>query len=210
MLVLYLTCMIIYSNIAIGNGKLFTEEDFPNVPIGACFSYSVETTNRNTHERISLVTNFACKALTINGSGVVVLQRWNQTGYAYNDSVYSHYYICESDINILAGLFTPEAKTYGGIEFMAINATSGTLMLDLADYDWYIYDQETGLALESYKDDEVQETIVHGWLTFYSENCDLGEGQNDVPGYDLLTIVAVSVLASYLIAKQLKNKIRTK
>lgn len=200
--------MIAYSNISIGKGVLYSEADFPNVPLGACFSYSVETKDRNTHEQISLVTNFACKALTINESGVVVLQRWNQTGYAYNDSVYSHYYISESDINILASTFTPEPKTYGGIEFMAINATSGTPMLDLANYNWYIYDQDSGLALEGYKDDIGQGIIIHSWLTFYSMNCDLGETQNDVPGYDMFILIAISTIASYLISKQLKNRIK--
>jgi hypothetical protein len=198
-------CMVMYSNSIFANAILYTEADFPNVPVGACFSYSVEFTDRDTHEQISLSENFACKALLINGSGVVVTQRWNMTGFATNDSIYSHYYISAANIVTLAGMFTPESKTYGGIEFMAINATSGVPMVDLGGCEWYIYDQVTGLALEGYNDDPGAGNIVHSWLTYYSATCNLGHGGDDVPGYDLFIIGAISILGVLVVMKHLRK-----
>lgn len=144
-----------------------------NAPIGACFSYTVEFRNYTTGALISRSTNFACKVAGINQttSSVIVTERWNMTGVAKNDSIYSHYYVSVEDLATLRGMFSVETKNYGGKTWKVVNATSGTPMLDIAHYDWYVYDNETGLGLAAYKADPVQDVITESWLTFYSENC---------------------------------------
>jgi hypothetical protein len=143
-----------------------------NAPLGACFSYAVEVRNYTTGEIISFTANFPCKVIDINSSVVTVLQRWNQSvSVQSNDTLYSHYYISVEDIVTLGNTYNLQTKTYGGIVWQVLNITAGVIMTDAVQYDYYVYDNATGLALEGYKASAAQDTITHSWLTFYSENC---------------------------------------
>ena len=71
-------------------------------------------------------------------------------------------------------------------------------MVDIAHYDWYIYDTKTGLGLEAYDENTGLDRITHSWLTYYSETCE----KDDIPGYNIYILLfsGIAVLSIVLIS----------
>jgi hypothetical protein len=177
-----------------------------------CFTYSVQFKNLTTGGQIS-ISSLPVKVVDVNSTVVTVTERWNLTAGQKNDSIYSHYFISQEDITSLSATFGTSKKTYGGVEYTIVNATSGVPMLVSPKMLWYIYDTATGVALEGYSEDSTTDTITHSWLEFYSAKCDLGSADNGdgdgdpiggIPGYPLGIIMGVSGLVIFFMISKKK------